>query len=243
MRPDLVRSALTHDTPPRALQRLPDFAVLLCHLPPTELRGRAATGIDPERLRDEAGVLGAWRVMQLPHRRLDVGVTHPLLHLGTYLGHGYFPIASSKAPISQDYSSLRTRPERFELPTFGSVDRRSIQLSYGRVATQSSPRASQLGTQLRRGRDSNPRTRSTPVTRFPVAPVQPLRHLSGDRSPSSTTATPPSPITTDGRQAAGCLRSKAATPRTEGYDTSAIYAGRLNRCFSRPPKRSARTSV
>ena len=31
----------------------------------------------------------------------------------------------------------------------------------------------------RRGRDSNPRTRLTPVTRFPVAPVQPLRHLSG----------------------------------------------------------------
>src|ERR1700739_1097816 len=32
---------------------------------------------------------------------------------------------------------------------------------------------------IRRGGDSNPRTRSTPVTRFPVAPVQPLRHLSG----------------------------------------------------------------
>jgi hypothetical protein len=30
----------------------------------------------------------------------------------------------------------------------------------------------------RRGRDSNPRTRSTPVTRFPIVPVQPLRHLS-----------------------------------------------------------------
>src|SRR5438309_3766121 len=30
------------------------------------------------------------------------------------------------------------RPERFELPTFGSVDRRSIQLSYGRLAIDSS---------------------------------------------------------------------------------------------------------
>jgi transposase InsO family protein len=36
---------------------------------------------------------------------------------------------------------------------------------------------SRLITQ-RRGGDSNPRTRLTPVTRFPVAPVQPLRHLS-----------------------------------------------------------------
>ena len=39
----------------------------------------------------------------------------------------------------------------------------------------------QLPSRRRRGRDSNPRTRLTPVTRFPVAPVQPLRHLSGKR--------------------------------------------------------------
>src|SRR6185437_8777361 len=37
----------------------------------------------------------------------------------------------------QDFSV--TRPERFELPTFGSVDRRSIQLSYGRSRVQRTP--------------------------------------------------------------------------------------------------------
>jgi hypothetical protein len=31
---------------------------------------------------------------------------------------------------------FETRPERFELPTFGSVDRRSIQLSYGRLVAR-----------------------------------------------------------------------------------------------------------
>ena len=36
----------------------------------------------------------------------------------------------SKSPAVRGFC---TRPERFELPTFGSVDRRSIQLSYGRL--------------------------------------------------------------------------------------------------------------
>ena len=69
------------------------------------------------------------------------------------------------------------RPERFELPTFGSVDRRSIQLSYGREVAKCSredPRARRPAqtpdrrelrpapgpistSKQRRGRDSNPR--------------------------------------------------------------------------------------
>jgi hypothetical protein len=44
-------------------------------------------------------------------------------------------IKTSKHPANS--GGFVTRPERFELPTFGSVDRRSIQLSYGRLAVDS----------------------------------------------------------------------------------------------------------
>jgi hypothetical protein len=55
--------------------------------------------------------------------------------LGTYAASSN-PSRNQKTLLCRAFV---TRPERFELPTFGSVDRRSIQLSYGRVAADSSP--------------------------------------------------------------------------------------------------------
>ena len=47
----------------------------------------------------------------------------------------YFPKNANGQETPWLLAVCAVRPERFELPTFGSVDRRSIQLSYGRVDT------------------------------------------------------------------------------------------------------------
>ncbi len=108
----------------------------------------------------------------------------------------------------------------------------------------------------RRGGDSNPRTRSTPVTRFPVAPVQPLRHLSG-------TASVPGPRWVGGRdRCGGSLRAgrggwslwagrggwalRAGSPVALSFQSVARRArfGTVGRLFPRSvPKRPGRRAL
>ncbi len=80
-----------------------------------------------------------------------------------------------RTPLAKDTSHLRDRRND---PAFVSrlINNRQIKpLSHRPNDTDQ--RQYRAG---RRGRDSNPRTESTPVTRFPVAPIQPLWHLSLD---------------------------------------------------------------
>jgi Bacterial regulatory proteins, luxR family len=94
------------------------------------------------------------------------------------------PPRSRRAPrrASKARATPRTASTRADHPRSTMRVRRTALASGRRLHTAchggTHARGVRQAFSQRRGRDSNPRTRLTPVTRFPVAPVQPLRHLS-----------------------------------------------------------------
>src|SRR3954452_5133592 len=73
-----------------------------------------------------------------------------------------------RGPRARCFQRVLARPRGFEPLTFGSVDRRSIQLSYGRKKTPPTA-AEQARSVVRRGRtggDANPRWSVIPILAY-----------------------------------------------------------------------------
>ena len=98
-------------------------------------RGRRETARNPGTTNSQAAPAprsaGAERRLSRRRGILTLGLTRTL--------RGEDQRCPGRAENFRVQDFLGARPERFELPTFGSVDRRSIQLSYGRSCDQRTP--------------------------------------------------------------------------------------------------------
>ncbi len=128
------------------------------------------------------GLTAEWAVDGMEPPGLHDARHHCLTHWGPRVGH------RAAAPSGR---ALRHPPEP-ALPAGAARPRRGRRRPARRVprngvgGSRAGSRTCHIAREIkraseRRGGDSNPRTRLPPVTRFPVAPVQPLRHLSVTR--------------------------------------------------------------
>ena len=114
---------------------------LRTHVETKDDGGQAGTSHHSEKwapssaLPRQAAAPGAVRIRAPPSRSIGTHRWYP------YCINSLGP-PPRKRKIPANHGISRARPERFELPTFGSVDRRSIQLSYGRRGPQSTVAAS-----------------------------------------------------------------------------------------------------
>ncbi len=177
--------------------RLPPFRECLNRL--AALLHRAQINIPPHassRLRRDVAA-GEWKRHQRRHREhrlaerresVDEGRFGPILANDDRSDEGWVklgeidPRTGQFVPVSAWERQARRGWVRLE--QYRPFGPRGAGGCAGRSLRGLIPSERQTASQ-RRGGDSNPRTRSTPVTRFPVAPVQPLRHLSVRRAKGS----------------------------------------------------------
>ena len=90
---------------------------------------------------------------------------------------GDYPNNDCGLTLNGDIDTVRIWNQALPIDLYWAIARSLFNRHRG-VPRRPAPLAGRRDARERRGRDSNPRTRLTPVTRFPVVPVQPLRHLS-----------------------------------------------------------------
>ena len=141
----------------------------------------------------------------------------PTGHAPADRAHRY--VGGEQPTHATPHRPLRASSERQSTPGLRGAHGRRSQCSFAYTRAYTSEGVYRREACTERG-GFEPPNEVSPVTRFPVAPVQPLRHLSG------------------------CLFADLSSAAvTQGYDTHALLVARLRPWCSPPAKRSSRPSA